>query len=518
MEDRRITARLRSEIDKLLELTEDYQRRDVPVHEMERGILSALVRLGYELLRELILYKISTWCSVKLYAECGRCLERKGFVSRQYVSLFGEMSISRPCYRALNGSNIYYADERLCLPQSKWSYTLQELTAESASDADYAESVRVINKILDLGLSAKFSQRNADYLGGLVEGYYENRQVASETEVGSCYALYFDGKGVPKVKHKAISESDEVPKDNPEAGKQAKKYAGYTLKQRAGKGGRPNVMQMATVVVASHFVPKKRTAQRIIKGLMYKPLAKKQLKKASSEVPETNKDKENDNRWHKGIHRRAFMGDQQKAVDYGLQHIRDQIKKSGGRFVVPIDAGIGLEDKVMAGVKKYGLEPFFDGIILDIVHVIEYVWDAANAIWGENSTARYEWVQAIMLDLLEGKTSKAIENIQQSATENNLSQGRSTQVNRTINYFNNHQHKMNYHIFLEKGYPVSSALVEAACGHLVKDRMEQSGMRWSTAGAQRMLDIRAIKQNNDMQQFIDFVIKQEHQQAFKTAA
>ena len=43
------------------------------------------------------------------------------------------------------------------------------------------------------------------------------------------------------------------------------------------------------------------------------------------------------------------------------------------RFVVPIDAGIGLEDKVIKSVNQYGLSDRFDGIILDIIHVSEYV-------------------------------------------------------------------------------------------------------------------------------------------------
>ncbi|MFT4665079.1 MAG: hypothetical protein ACI9XB_002032, partial [Gammaproteobacteria bacterium] len=56
-----------------------------------------------------------------------------------------------------------------------------------------------------------------------------------------------------------------------------------------------------------------------------------------------------------------------------------------------------------------------------------------------------------------------------------------------------------------KGYPISSAIVESTCKHLVKDRMEQSGMRWSSSGAQHMMDLRAVKINGDMKEFMTFV-------------
>lgn len=63
---------------------------------------------------------------------------------------------------------------------------------------------------------------------------------------------------------------------------------------------------------------------------------------------------------------------------------------------------------------------------------------------------------------------------------------------------------MDYKTFIEKGYPISSALVEAACGHLVKERIEQSDMRWSSIGAQNIMDLRAVIINSDMEEFMAF--------------
>ena len=166
-------------------------------------------------------------------------------------------------------------------------------------------------------------------------------------------------------------------------------------------------------------------------------------------------------------------------------------------------------DKVLAAVTKYGLGAQFDGIIMDIIHVSEYVWKAGTAIFGEKSKSRAPWVRHASEDILASKTEGLIKDLELIVEKTELSDNKIKQINKTINYFKNHQHKMDYKTFIAKGYPVSSALVESACGHLVKERMEQSGMRWSSQGAQNIMDLRAVKLNEDMDDFMQFVINKD---------
>ncbi len=51
---------------------------------------------------------------------------------------------------------------------------------------------------------------------------------------------------------------------------------------------------------------------------------------------------------------------------------------------------------------------------------------------------------------------------------------------------------MRYDEYLAKGYPIASGVIEGACRHLVKDRMERAGMHWTIVGAQAMLDVRSV--------------------------
>ncbi len=63
---------------------------------------------------------------------------------------------------------------------------------------------------------------------------------------------------------------------------------------------------------------------------------------------------------------------------------------------------------------------------------------------------------------------------------------------------------MAYDKYIKAGYPIATGLVEGACGSFVKDRMEQSGMRWTIKGAQAVLNVRAIKKNDDWNEFWKF--------------
>lgn len=141
----------------------------------------------------------------------------------------------------------------------------------------------------------------------------------------------------------------------------------------------------------------------------------------------------------------------------------------------------------------------------DIVHVSEYIWDAANAILGERFKGRTQWVRSVMKDVLESKTDKVIKDLVANRDKTNLTDAQKEKLGKVITYLTNHKHKMDYKVYLEKGYPISTGLIEGCCGHLVKDRMEGSGMRWTMKGAQNMLDLRAVKKNGDWNSFMNFI-------------
>ena len=274
---------------------------------------------------------------------------------------------------------------------------------------------------MNLGLSDVGSQRNVNNLGAEVEKYYEQKPISRPVAVGPvCFSASFDGKGVPKIKPLDKNEPKQL--------------------KRLGKGEKRGIKQMATVGVISYFEPKKREKREkrevssIIKGLMEYGGKNKEVTTAASRENRTEplekvEKLENDNRWHQDIHRRAFLADQNKSIDYGISGIKSMINHPKSRFVVPIDAGIGLEDKVMKSIKEHDLLDRFDGIILDIIHVSEYVWDCANAVLGEGSKLRTDWVRnwvrKKLQDLLNSQTTKVIDDLIQLRDSGNFSKSKS---------------------------------------------------------------------------------------------
>lgn len=475
-------------MEKLSNLTQQYLEEDVSISKMERGYLRQALAMCLEMLKFVIKMKVDQKVGVRPVAGEGETIKSKGKRYRNYLSLFGNLTFLRPSYWSDRRGMLYVVDDALSFPPVNWSYNLQELGGEGATDEDYRQSVKVLDAVLDLGLSGTASERNVKRLGPLVDGFYEEKEVLVP-DGPVCFCASFDGKGVPKIKAKD--------KDNPKP------------KTRLGKGEKRGIKQMATVSVCSYFEPHKRDKEKVISGLMGLQSDKGQ----SDKGPELN-----DNRWHQGIHRRAFLADQERAVEYGIAYIKEMISHPQSRFVVPVDAAIGLEDKILKYVDQYGLKDRFDGIIMDIVHVSEYVWDCANAVLGEQSKLRTEWVAEMLRDLLDSKTKKVIDDLQNIIDKAKLSESKKEAVQKALTYFTNHQHKMNYKLYLDKGYPVSSAIVESNCKHLIKDRMELSGMRWSSQGAQNMMDVRAVKLNGDLPEFISFVQRKDRRPCTARAA
>jgi len=153
--------------------------------------------------------------------------------------------------------------------------------------------------------------------------------------------------------------------------------------------------------------------------------------------------------------------------------------------------------------------------ILDIWHVTEYLWKLAYCFHPEGSAAAEAFVETYLRKLLEGKVNRVMGGIRQMATKRgDLSKHKTEKLEQYLNYLAERREYMKYHEYLAAGYPIGSGVVEGACRHLVKDRMEQTGMRWRIAGAQAILSLRAIYVNEDWDAFHAHRIHTEQQKLY----
>ncbi len=147
--------------------------------------------------------------------------------------------------------------------------------------------------------------------------------------------------------------------------------------------------------------------------------------------------------------------------------------------------------------------------VLDIWHVIEYLWAAAYSIHPEGSDDARQFVRDRLRALLEGKVGYVIGYFRRLLSTTSLAASKRKPLQAAITYFENNRQYMKYDEYLAAGYPIGSGVAEGACRHVVKDRMEQTGMRWTLPGAQSMLHLRAIYLNGDWAEYLDHHIETE---------
>jgi hypothetical protein len=153
-------------------------------------------------------------------------------------------------------------------------------------------------------------------------------------------------------------------------------------------------------------------------------------------------------------------------------------------------------------------------LILDIIHVTEYLWEAANTLLGETHPGRPWWVADALRCLLADDHQPLFQHLEWQQARLGLSAGNRKTLKKVLAYLRRNRPYMDYQHYLAQGWPIGTGVVEGACRHLVKDRFERAGMRWSVAGAQALLDLRAVYLNQDWDDFQRFRRQSVHQQRF----
>jgi hypothetical protein len=149
--------------------------------------------------------------------------------------------------------------------------------------------------------------------------------------------------------------------------------------------------------------------------------------------------------------------------------------------------------------------------ILDIFHVSERIWKAAHCFHAKESEAACQFATHHLRMILDGKVAYVLRNLRRllDEKEKELNPKKRKTLRAAITYFENNQDHMCYDEYLAAGYPIGSGVAEGACRHLVKDRLELTGMRWERKGAQSMLHLRAIYLNCEWDQFVNYRIAKE---------
>ena len=153
--------------------------------------------------------------------------------------------------------------------------------------------------------------------------------------------------------------------------------------------------------------------------------------------------------------------------------------------------------------------------ILDLLHATSYVWKAAAVLHpGVEAQRLIGFVKTRVARILNGEVNAVIRGFKAMGTRNGLSGKRLKKLQTICGYFENNAQRMRYDEYLAAGYPIATGVIEGACRHVIKDRMERSGMRWTLPGAQAMLGLRCTYLNGDWEDYMNFHIQRENHRLY----
>lgn len=411
--------------------------------------------------------------------EVERTHRREG-TERKLVSLFGEVKVERVGYSARGEDSRFVLDAELNLPPEEYSLGVRRRVAVEAAQASFDRA----GANLSATTGAEVPKRQLEELvvraAQDFDAYYETTRVEqSPQETGGVLVQTFDGKGI--TMH--IEDLRE----------ETKAQAQRSRKEQLGQEARPEKAhrkRMATVAAVYTVEPWVRTAQDIIDALG--PL---RLHKAEAERPEP----ENKRVWA------SVIQEPETVIRQSFEEAQSRDPKHTKRWVVLVDGNAHQLRLVKKMAKEFGVRLT---IVVDFIHVTQYLWKAARVLEPDEK-ARKAWVNERLLKVLEGQAGDVAAGVRRSATRRALEPLAREPVDECANYLLKYKAHLRYHQYLAAGLPIATGVIEGACRHLVKDRMEITGAKWRLQGAEAVLKLRALQCSGDFDDYWVFHQQQE---------
>ena len=446
---------VRAEFEHLLDFVTGEQARTAKADSIERGLFKMLLSLGAQLLQLFFAMRSEACSRQPVQSKSGQELPYHRDTERVYFSIFNKVFIERPYFYKRGVGAQIPLDAELGLGDDSYSDLLRETTEFLAIYHVYGgKNAEFLNRLFGFGLSTRALQQNVAEDAESVEAYYAQKSLPCLEREAEILVIQADGKGIPMV-----LEEDEVAQ----------------AQVRLGKGQKHGHKKEAIVSTVYTIPAVPRTPTDVIASFFKENQPKKRLKKDSKP--------QNKHIW-------ATLD----GKDVALSRLTKQVALREGAHILHrvalCDGCEALQSRIVLQFQNFIL-------ILDFVHANEYLWDAANSLLGETSEQRLEWVKSRTLQILSGQTVQVIAELRRIAKNKKTKAAQRKQLNKTANYFERNLPYMNYPAYLSNGYPIASGAIEGACRHFVKDRFELSGMRWLQPGAENLLRLRAVAENED---------------------
>ena len=409
---------------------------------------------------------------------------------RKLETVFGTVSVERAGYGKKGVESLHPLDAELNLPDERYSLELRRRVAEEAAKSSFDETFESIGKMTGGHVPKRQIEELVMRAAVDFDAFYQMRQgqpAGGEQSEPACpgtadrsiMVMSVDGKGV-------VMRTQDLREQTRKAAMKRK----HKMGARLSKGEKKNAKRMATVAAVYTIEPFVRKPEDLVSEnnsvRVEQPRPRPEEKRVWASLEKTPEE----------VIEKAF----QEAGCRDPGHHKNWVALvDGNKYQIRIL-------RRMAKDKKLDLT-----IIVDIIHVIEYLWDAGRAFYPKAGEELESWVRVRLVEILRGKAGYVAGGMRRSATLRTLGSADREPVDICANYLLTYAPYLKYNHYLAQGFPIATGVIEGACRHLVKDRMEVTGARWSLNGAEAVLRLRALRSSHDFDQYWTFHEAQEYE-------
>jgi hypothetical protein len=451
------------------------------IHEVERSLFARLLVLGLLLLK-LFLERKGDGNVGETHTDASAITRplHKTKKEKTYFSIFGKVVIERAYYWLRGQGGLCPLDAQLNLPEESYSYLLGEWATLLGVREAYNKVTDIFKMILGIDLCNRPLEAMMRDASEQVEDFYEQQPAPAPETEGEILVVTADNKGVPMKRQEPT---------NPD-------------KKRLKKGEKRGKEKMSTVSAVYTIDKNNRSVDDVVAEVLEADRAVKEKEKPKG--PESKPDRPKPK--NKVV--RATLQGKQAAFDELAKEVQQRKPEGKKQRVALVDGEHKLRELIQTLLTGFC-------IILDLFHVLEYLWKAAHVFHKEGSDEAAVWVKVRLRMLLEGKVAWLIGSLKDAVQHEKLSPSKRKTLKTVITYLENGQDYMRYDLYLAKGYPIGSGVVEGACRNLVKDRMELTGMHWTIDGAEAVLQMRSADVNGLWKDFWNVRTQKEHERLYK---
>jgi len=452
----------------------------MPVHKVEEEIWKQVLTIGRDALAQFFHFQGNGDIGPEVVLPDGGTAQRlDNHHERNYRSIFGDFTLVRTCYGSREGQRITFVplDHRLQLPESDYSYLLQHWDATLGCESAFGRVRDTMLDVLGIEQPVDSLERIHRHVATQVGAFRDSRPLPEAIKEGELFVLTADGKGIP------------MRRDARDAKPKAKR----------GKGDKANKKRMAIVGAIYSVDRHPRTSDEVVAALFRDV-------RLPGEEPNHRPEPVGKHVWAQLSH--ASDGSLSGPVTTVFGWLKTELGKRDEAGVKEVVCVMDGQELLWKGLRA---DVSVNGVVevLDLLHVIPRLWQAAYLFEKEASVEATEFVRSRLLRVLNGGVKGVVMGLRRQGTLRGLSATKCQQLKRLCGYLSSNASRMKYGEYLLKGYPIASGVIEGACRSYVKDRMERSGMRWTLSGAQSMLDVRSEYRNGQWKEFRVFRIEAE---------